>query len=168
LLGRILADPTITAMQQRDQARLGQVFDAEFRCDPCADLTGRARQGLGDPRSLVIQSVRPRTAAAVFVTETRQAPDPIFLVQLVPGADDVVVDEQNLGHGFAAYGVVEQHKGIRSTGKPMRCRPVTGQLDQVAARYSIREAGGIVGQNRIDVRAVGKGFVGLPKRRGII
>jgi hypothetical protein len=39
------------------------------------------------------------------------------------------------------YAVVEQHKGTCSTGKPMRRRPVTGQLDQVAARFSIQEAG---------------------------
>ena len=34
------------AMQQHDQARPGQVVDAECRSDPGADLTGRARQGL--------------------------------------------------------------------------------------------------------------------------
>ncbi len=63
--------------------------------------------------------------------EAGQAFDPIFLIQLVPGPDRIIVEKQNFGDGFATHAIIKQNEGIGATGQPMGGRPVAGQFDQL-------------------------------------
>src|SRR5271167_580409 len=85
-------------MQQRDQPRAAFVDKAKFLGDPGTDVTRRAREGRPNPglQSSVLQGRHlARTAAHV---EAAQAFDAALFEQLVPAADRVVVEQENLGH----------------------------------------------------------------------
>jgi hypothetical protein len=74
------------------------------------------------------------------VVEARQALDTIFLIQLVPGPDRVVVQKQHLGDRLTAHAVVQQHQRVGAARQPVRGGPVAGQLDQVVSRFGVQEA----------------------------
>jgi hypothetical protein len=59
------------AMQQRDQARTGLIFNAEFTDDVGANLTRRARQGLADPDFQLLLLLRRQPATATFMVEPK-------------------------------------------------------------------------------------------------
>ena len=83
------------------------VLDAAFQRDPCPDLTGRPGQRRGDPCRQPFLLLRRQPAGAAFVAKTRQALDPILLIQLMPGPDRVVVQIQDLRHRLTAHAVVQ-------------------------------------------------------------
>jgi hypothetical protein len=83
------------AVQQRDQARPGLVFDAAFSRNPRTDRAGRAWQGCGDPGFQLVLLLHRQPAAAPFMAEARQTFDSVFLIKLVPGPNRVVVEQQH-------------------------------------------------------------------------
>src|SRR5271166_846733 len=128
------------AMQQCDQARAALIYDAAFPFDPGANLTRRARQGLGDPGLEFVLLLARQPAGAALVAEARQPLDPIFLIQAEPGPDRVVVDQQHSGDRLAAHPVVQRHQCVGATRETMGGRPVARQLDQVLPRFAVEEA----------------------------
>ena len=79
------------AMQQGDQTCSALIRNAAFQHDPCPDLTGGPWQRLGDPRRQPFPVLRRQPAGTPFVAKTRQALDPILLIQPMPCSDRVVV-----------------------------------------------------------------------------
>jgi len=105
------------------------MLNAEFRLDPGANLARRPRQRLTDPglqRPLLFFA---QPANAALVAEARQTLEPFFLIQPIPGADRVVVQQQDFRNRFAAHAVVQQNQRVRPPGQAMRGRPVPSQLD---------------------------------------
>jgi hypothetical protein len=50
------------------------------------------------------------------MAEARQTLDPVFLVQLVPGSDRVVVKQQHIGDRLTAHAFVQQHQRVGAPG----------------------------------------------------
>src|SRR5579863_2442794 len=92
------------------------------------------------------------------MTEARQALDPVLLIELVPGPDRIVVEKQHLRYRFATHAIVQQHQRIRPPRQPVCSRPVTRQLDQVAARFAVQEPRADHAASRIASCPVGKRF----------
>jgi hypothetical protein len=80
-----------------------------------------------------------QAAGAALLAKGRQAVDAIFLVQPVPGAHDVVVEQQHFGLA-ATQALVQQHQRVGAVGKPTCSRAVAGQLDQVGSGLGAPEA----------------------------
>jgi hypothetical protein len=76
--------------------------------------------------------VRRKPADATFVAEAGQALDPVFLIQLIPSPDRVVVKEQHLGDKRTTHPLVQQPQRVGAPRQPMRSGAVTGQFDQLA------------------------------------
>jgi hypothetical protein len=83
-------------MQQSDQPGPGLVFNAALTRDPRANHTGRARQSFTDPGFQLVLLLYRQPAGAAFMAEARQPLDPLFLIELVPSSDRVVVEQQHL------------------------------------------------------------------------
>ena len=90
-LAMLQAEP----MQQRDQARPALVLDAALRLDPSTDLARGPRQRLGDPGLQLVLLFFTQAARTALVAEARQALDAFFLIEALPGADRVVVHQQD-------------------------------------------------------------------------
>ena len=100
-------------VQQSDQARLALVIDAALLLDQGADIARCSRQSLGDPGCQLALLRFAQATGAAFVAEACQALDLVFLIQLILGADRIVVQQQDFRDGFAAHAVVEQHQRVR-------------------------------------------------------
>ncbi len=148
-------------MQQSDQARPALVLDAALLLDPGADLARRSRQRLGDPGCQLALLRFAQATGAAFVAEACQALDPVFLIQPIPGADRIVVQQQDFRDGFAAHAVVQQHQRVRPPRQAMRRRTVPSQFGQVLARFAVQEAAADHANGRIRVAAFGKGVFGF-------
>ena len=145
------------AVQQRDQAGPTLIRDATFLLDPGANLARRPRQRPADPDFQLVLLLAAQATRAALVAEARQTLDPLLLVQPMPGADRVVVQQQHLRHGFAAHAVVQQHQRVRSPGQTMRGRPVSSQLDQILPRFAVQEPRPYHQPGRIRFAPLGKG-----------
>ena len=129
----------VGTVQQRDQPGPGQVRDAEVLLDPGSNFAGRARQRCDDP-CLQLRLLRiAQAAGAAFVAEACQPPDDLFLVEAIPDADGVVVQQENLGERRKAYPVVEQHRRVGTPGQPMPHQPAASQFDQILPRFRLQE-----------------------------
>src|SRR5579864_472242 len=128
-----------------------------FLLDPSANLARRPRQRLADPDFQLVLLLAAQATRAALVAEARQALNPLLLVQPMPGADRVVVQQQHLRHGFAAHAVVQQHQRVRSPGQTMRGRPVSSQLDQILPRFAVQEPRPYHQPGRIRFAPLGKG-----------
>jgi hypothetical protein len=126
------------SVQQCDQPGPGLVFNTALARDPRANRTGRAWQSCGDPGYQLVLLLHSQPAAAAFMAEARETLDPIFLIQLIPGPDRVLVEKQHLGYGFATHAIVEQHQRIRTPRQTVRSRTVARQLNQVATRFVVQ------------------------------
>ena len=126
-------------MQQRDQPRPGLVFNATFVCDPGADFTRRARQRRGDPgfQGVLLRYCQPATAT--LVAEARKAIDAIFLIQLIPSPNRVVVHKQYLDHCLATHAAIQQQKRVRPARQTVSHRPIPSQVNQVLPRFRVQE-----------------------------
>ena len=102
------------------------------------------------------------------MAEARQTLDPVFLIELIPGPDRVVVEQQHLGDRLTAHAFVQQHQRVRAPRQPVRSRTVARQLNQVAARFAVQEAAADhpSKQNRFAPR-LAREFSGFPQSRGI-
>ena len=85
------------AVQQSDQPGPGLVFDTAFTRNPRTNRAGRARQRFGDPGFQFVLLLCRQPAGASFMAEARQTLDPVFLIELIPGSDRVVVEQQHVG-----------------------------------------------------------------------
>ena len=65
------------------------------------------------------------------MVEARQALDPVFLIQLVPSPDRIIIEEQHLRDAGTAHPVVQQHQRVGASRQPVCRGAVTGQFDQV-------------------------------------
>src|SRR5271154_4079598 len=117
-------------MQQRDQPRAALVDEAEFLLDPGADMARRTRKARRHPtlqRFGLLGAHLARTAAHV---EAGQPFDAATFEQLIPAADRVVVEEQNLGHFMTAHAAIQKSQGVGASRHPTRRQTVAGQRDQ--------------------------------------
>src|SRR6202044_1027745 len=83
-------------VQQRDQPRPALIGDTALGLDPGTNFAGCPRQRLGDP-ALQLGLLRIAQAArTAIIVETHQAFDALVLIQPMPGAHGVVVQQQDL------------------------------------------------------------------------
>src|SRR5271168_201514 len=107
------------AMQKRDQSRAAFVFDPEFRCDPRADLTRRARRGRPNPRDQLLLLRLAQNASAAAGLKPHQRLSAALGKRAMPATDRVVIQQKNPRHLLAAQAIVEQHERIGSPSQPM-------------------------------------------------
>lgn len=134
------------------------VFDAQFGCDPGANRTRQARQCRGDPGDQPGLLLVVEAAGAAFVAEARQAIDPVFLIQPMPGADGVVVQQQNLGDGRVSHATIQQNQSIRTARQPIGRQPVPSQLNQVTSRSIVQKTLPLHPRTRIPLAPFGKPY----------
>ena len=82
----------VQPVQQRDQLGAGLAFDAELSRDAVDHFAGIAGLEHGVPGFDFVQLLAAQPARAAFVVEARQTFDPVFLVELLPGPDRVIVE----------------------------------------------------------------------------
>src|ERR1700677_4759120 len=104
-------------MQQRDQTTPALVGDAAFGLDPGADLAGCPRQRLGDPTLQLVLLRIAQAARAAAETKARQTLDAVFLIQSIPRADGVVVEEQDLRNDLTTHAVIQQQQRVGATAR---------------------------------------------------
>ena len=155
------------AVQQSDQPGPGLVFDAALSCNPRTNRAGRAWQRRGDPGFQLVLLLGRQPAGGSFMAKARQTLDPVFLIQLIPSPDRVVVEQQHLGNRLTAHAVVQQHQRVGAPRQAVRSRAIARQLNQVAARFAVQEASAHHPSSRIASRSVGKQFSGFPQSQGI-
>src|SRR5271168_4318840 len=117
-------------MQQRDQPRAAFVDEAEFLGDPGADLARRARQGRPDPGLQGVALLGAHLARTAAHLEAGQAFDAVLFEKLVPVADRVVVEQQNLGHFLAAQAFIQPHQRSGAPRHPTSRQTIARQRDQ--------------------------------------
>src|SRR5262245_47595225 len=81
-----------------------------------------------------------KRSCRTLVAEAGQTLDPLFLIQPIPSADRVVVQQQNSRNRFAAHAVVQQNQRVRPPGQTVRRGPVPSQLNQLSTRFRCQEA----------------------------
>ena len=141
--------------------------DAEFLLDPGANFAGRPRQRLGDPGFQLLLLLVAQAALAALVAEARQPLDTLFLIQTVPSADRVVVQQEDLRDRLAAHPVVQQDQRVRAPGRrcaaePSRARSVNSRRDSLS-----RKPGRIMRGVESGPERLARGFFGYPVSWGI-
>jgi hypothetical protein len=144
------------AMQKRDQSRATAVFHAQFRRDPSADLTRRARRDRSDPRRqlLLLRFTQRTGAASGFKPHQRLSTS--FGERAMPTTDRVIVQQQHPGDLLATQTIVEQNKRVGATRQSMRHRTIPRQSHQGGTFLSRQKAGANHALNRIQFSALGK------------
>ena len=79
-------------------------------------------------------------AGAALVAEIGQPIQPFLAKQLVPIADRVIVQVENLRDRRAAHSIVEQQQRIRAPRQPRLSLPIPHQGDQVRSDRRIKKA----------------------------
>ena len=155
------------AMQKRDQSRAAVVFHAEFRRDPSADLTRRARGSRSNPRAelLLLRFAQITSAAARFKAHERLSTS--FGKRPMPATDRVVVQQKHLCDLFTAHAVVEQHQSVGATRQSVRNRAIARHPNQGGPFLSRQKAGANHAPNRIHFPAIGNRFFAFSMSRGI-
>src|ERR1700678_2265372 len=153
-------------MQQRDQTTPALVGDAAFGLDPGADLAGCPRQRLGDPALQLVLLRIAQAARAAAETKARQTLDAVFLIQSIPRADGVVVEEQDLRNDLTTHAVIQQQQRLGATGEAVFNRPVPGQRDQVSARFWVKKASADHARTRAAAELIRKGLLRVTAESG--
>lgn len=117
-------------MQKRDQPRAALVLDAELRCDPGADLTGRARRRRLDPGNEPGLLLLVQHAGAAAGRETQERLAAAFGKRAMPPTDRVVVEKQHPGDLLTAHSTVEQNQSVGPPSQAIRHRTITRQRNQ--------------------------------------
>ena len=113
-------------VQQRDQAGMA-VLDAIHAGDPCPDRPRAARQVRAHPLEQGGFLFATQPAMAATDVEDHQPGQAMLFIELVPGANRVVVNQQRFGDFLAAPALVQQNNRI---GAPRHARftpPVPGK-----------------------------------------
>ena len=84
-------------MQKRDQPRAALVLGAEFRCDPSADLTCRARRRRSYPSDELGLLLVVQRAGAAAGLKTHERLMAAFGKRAMPPTHRIVVEKQHLG-----------------------------------------------------------------------
>src|SRR5271166_4340914 len=155
-------------MQQCDQAGSALIGDAAFRLDPGADLTGCPRQRLGDPTLQLVLLRIAQAARAAVMAKARQAFDALVLIQPIPSADGVVVQQQDLRDIAAAHPVIQQHQRVGAPGRSVSHGTIATRVDQVPARFGVKEAGADHARTGIAAELIRKGLFRAPAESGYI
>ena len=150
-------------MQQGDQARAALIGDAAFGFDPATNLAGCPWQRLGDPGPQFVLLRIAQAAGAAFVAKARQAFDALFLIQPMPGADRIVVQIEHLGDRLTAHPIVQQKQGVGPPRQSMSHRPISGQFNQVATRFRVKEATANHAMTRVAAELIRKGRIRILK-----
>src|ERR1700756_2727638 len=86
----------------------------------------------------------------------------------MPGADRIVVEKEHLGDRFAVQPIVEQQQGIGPPRQSVSHRPISGQFNQVATRFGVKEAGADHAMTRIAAELIRKRRIRVLKESGYI
>src|SRR5476649_37172 len=100
------------------------------------------------------------------MTKTRQAFDALVLIQPIPGADGVVVQQQDFRDIAATHPIIQQHQCIGAPGQPVSHGAIAAQLNQVATRYGVEEAGSDHAMTRIAAELIRKGLFRVSAESG--
>src|SRR5208283_3195426 len=92
--------------------------------------------------------------------------DPILFIKQMPGADGVVVQQQDLRDVAAAHPVIQQHQRVRAPGQAMRSRSVPRQLGQVLTRFGVKEASADHAMTRVAAELIRKCLFRVPAESG--
>src|SRR5258708_28583352 len=84
----------------------------------------------------------------------------------MPGADRIVVQKEHLGDRLAAHPIVQQQQGIGPPRQSVSHRPISGQFNQVATRFGVKEAGADHAMTRIVVELIRKRRIRVLKESG--
>src|SRR6516225_1624221 len=117
-------------MQKRDQSRAAFVRDTELRCDPSADVTGRARRRRSYPSNELGLLLVVQRAGAAAGRETHERLAAAFGKRAMPPTDRIVVEKQHLGDLLTAHSAVEQNQSIGPPSQAIRHRTITRQRNQ--------------------------------------
>src|SRR5580704_16733425 len=79
-----------------------------------------------------------------------------------PGTDGVVVQQQDLRDFTATHPTIQQHQRVGAPGQSMRHGTVASQVNQVAARFGIKEASADHARTRIAAELIRKGLFRVP------
>jgi hypothetical protein len=94
-------------------------------------------------------------------TKTRQAFDALVFVQPMRDTDGVVVQQQDLSDFTTAHPIIQQHQRVGTPGQSMSQAPIATQVDQVATRCGVKEAG--TDRATIAAELIRKGLFGFPR-----
>src|SRR5271163_3091515 len=155
------------AMQQRDQPRAALVDEAEFLLDPAADLARRTRKARRHPAFQGLGLLGAHLARTAAHLEAGQAFDAALFEQLVPVADRVVVEQQNLGHFLAAQAFIQPHQRSGAPRHATSRQTIARQRDQRLAILFTEKAASNHAAIRIQPSAKCKLFPDSPMSRGI-
>src|SRR3984957_983033 len=84
----------------------------------------------------------------------------------MPGADRIVVQKEHLGDRLATHPTVQQQQGIGPPRPSVGPRPILGQFNQVATRFSVKEAGADHAMTRTAVELIRKRQIRVLKESG--
>ena len=144
-------------MQQRDQARPALVGDAAFGLDPGANLAGCPRQRLGDPGSSACPAAHRSSG-----TRCHRSQSPPSLRCPLPDTADARCgscrrpESSTLATSLAAHALVQQHQRVGPPGQPVSHRTIAGQVNQVATRFGVKEAGADHAMTRVAAELIRK------------
>src|ERR1700733_8718343 len=85
----------------------------------------------------------------------------------MPGADRIVVEKEHLGDRFAVQPIVEQQQGIGPPRQSVSHRPISGQFNQVATRFGVKEAGADHAMTTIAPELIRKRQIRVLKESGL-
>ena len=80
------------------------------------------------------------SAGAALVAEIGQPIQAFLAIQLVPIADRVIVQVENLRDRLAAHSIVEQQQRIRASRQASLALPISHQRDKVSSDCRIKKA----------------------------
>ena len=161
------------AVQQGNQAGAALIRNAAFLLDPGADLTGRPRQRLSDPRLQLVLLFNAQAAGTSFVAEAGQTLDPVFLIQLSPFGSASDTSCGRCRRPTAAPWRSLRSSCLRPAG-PARWPVVPGDAPQTRPEPVRSGLGAMPGRGSQDgscpqqnpARAFGKRFVRVPTESG--
>src|SRR6202034_2046894 len=123
------------------------VDEPEFLGDPGADLARRTRKARPDPGLQGVALLGAHFARAAAHLEAAEPFDAVLFEQLVPAADRVVVEQQNLGHFLAAQAFVQpqQRRGAPRHATPPAANPSRANAISALRSSSLRKPPRIMG-----------------------
>jgi hypothetical protein len=141
------------------------IFDAAFTTRSTRQLHGSVRGRVSaDPGFQLVLLLHRQPAAAPFMAEACQTLDPVLLIELVPGPDRVVVDQQNFRRPTSTTHAIGPAAPAHSRAAPIGCAADPSRASSIRSqRDSLSRNPGRIMQEAASPRArLARGFSGIP------